>query len=129
MPEVIVPKIKRASIERDGIDVVVIMNGRRVLDVPWDAALQLARAITIQARRIEEQVKALDIIADQALLMRSGAPFGLTSHPDLIAEAKKEAVNNPKLRKYLTGKRAGGIGSDSVVGKPTIIQHKPKEGQ
>ena len=128
MPEVIVPKIKRASIERDGIDVVVVMNGRRVLDVPWDAALQLARAITIQARRIEEQVKALRIIDDQALLIRTGAPFGITNHPALMKEAKKEAANNDKLRKYIPHV-SDSIRSKEAVGTPTIIQHKPKEGQ
>lgn len=128
MAEVIVPKIKQATIKQDGIDIVIVMDGRRVLDLPWDAALQLARAITIQARRIEEQVKALDIIDDQAFLIRSGAPFGLTNHPDLIAEAKKEAAHNPKLRKQIPFV-SDSIRSKGVVGTPTIIQHKPKEGQ
>ncbi len=123
--EIIVPKITQATVARDGIEVLIVMDERRVLALPWNAALELARAMTIQAKRIEEQVKALQIIDDQALLMRSGAPFGLTSHPDLINAAKKEAVNNPKLRKYVTGKRAGGIGGP-IIGTPTIIRHKRK---
>jgi len=122
MPEIIVPKITQATIKRDGSDVLIVMDNRRVLALPWDAALVMAKAITIQARRIEEEVKALEIIADQALLMRSGAPFGLSSHPVIIEEAKKEAVHNPKLRKYITGKRAGGIGG-SIVGAPNVIRH------
>ncbi len=122
MPEIIVPKITQATIKRDGIEVVIVMGNRRVLALPWDAALVLAKAMIIQARRIEEQVKALDIIQDQALLMRSGAPFGLSSHPDIIDEAKKEAVHNPTLRKYITGKRAGGIGT-SIVGEPNVVRH------
>ena len=126
MPDIIVPKIKQASIERDGIDVVVVMDGRRILDVPWDAALQLARAITIQAKRIEEQVKALKIIDDQALLIRTGAPFGLTNHPALMKEAKKEAANNDKLRKYIPHV-SDSIRSREAVGTPTITLNKPKE--
>lgn len=122
MPGIFVPKITQAIIKRDGSDVLIVMDNRRVLALPWDAALVLSRAITIQARRIEEEVKALSIIDDQALLIRSGAPFGLSSHPGIIEEAKKEAVHNPKLRKYLTGKRAGGIGG-SIVGEPNVIRH------
>lgn len=119
-----VPKLKEATIKRDGINVVVIMEGKKVADLPWDAALMLSRAIRIQARRIEEEVKALGIIDDQALLIRSGAPFGLTSHPGILREAVKEAVHNPKLRKYVTGERVKMGGS--VVGEPTVICHEPK---
>jgi len=126
MVEIFVPKIKQATIRREGLNVLIFMDGQKVADLPWDAALLLAKAMTIQARRIEEQVKADKIIYDQAILMRSGAPFGLSSHPVIINEAKKEAVHNPTLRKYLTGKRAGGIGG-SIVGSPTVIRHKAKK--
>lgn len=125
MPEIIIPKITRATIKRDGNDVLIVMDGQRTERLPWDAALSLAEAITIQARRIEEQVKALSIIQDQALLMRSGAPFGLSSNAAIISEAKKEAVHNPQLRKYLTGKQAGGIGGP-IVGAPTVIRHRKR---
>lgn len=128
MPDIIVPRIKQAVIGRDGINVVVSMDGRKAIDAPWDAILQIARAMIIKAREIEEQVKALDIIDDQAFLIRSGAPFGLTNRPDLIAEAKKEAAHNTKLRKQIPFV-SDSIRSKGVVGTPTIIQHKPKEGQ
>jgi len=121
-PTIIVPKIKQATVKRDGINVLIVMDGRRVLEVSWDAALMLARAMTIQAKRIEEQVKALSIIDDQALLMRSGAPFGLTNNPALLDEAKKVAVSDPMLRKFVPGKGIGG----PILGTPTIIRHRKK---
>ena len=120
--EIYVPKITEATVSRDGLDVLVVMNGRRVIGLPWEAALQLARAMVIQARRIEEQVKADKIIQDQALLMRTGAPFGLTSHPDLISAAKKEAACNTVLRKNIPL-----IESRESVGSPTVIRHRPKK--
>jgi len=120
--EIYVPKITEATVSREGLDVLVVMNGRRVIGLPWEAALQLARAIVIQARRIEEQVKADKIILDQALLMRVGAPIGLTSHPDLISEAKKEAACNSELRKNIPL-----IESRESVGTPTVIRHRPRK--
>lgn len=124
MAEIILHKLKEATVRAEGLDVLVFFDGRKIMDMPWDVALRLAKAITIQARRGEEQVKALQIVADNALLLRTGAPFGLSNDPNIIEESKKEALYNPKLRKYLPFK---GITSQEALGKPTIIQHKPKE--
>jgi len=120
MAEIYVPKIKQVTIKRDDLYVLIVIEDRKVLDLPWDAALQLAKAITIQAKRIEEDVKHSQIIADQALLMRSGAPFGITNNPDIIAEAKKEAVGNTFLRKNVSGKGIGG----PILGTPTVVRHR-----
>ena len=122
MVQIYVPKIARAVVKKDGADVLIVIDGQKYCRLPWDAALELARAITIQARRIEEQVKALSIVKDQALLMRSGAPFGLSSHPDIIAEAKKEAVHNKELRKAVLGRGIGG----PILGAPRVIKHKKR---
>lgn len=124
MSNIIVPKLKQATVRCEGLDVLIFMDGQKVMDLPWDAALNLARAIKIQARRIEEQVKALKIIQDNAMLLRSGAPFGLSNDPKIIEESKKEALYNPKLRKYMPFK---GITSQEAFGRPTIIQHPPKK--
>ena len=121
---VFIPKIAQVAVRRDGIDVVLIVNGRRVVELPWDAALLIAKGITIQARRVEEQLKHSAIAFDQAILMRKGLPIGLTSNPHILKEAKSEALYNPKLRKYIP--LAGNIGSQEIVGAPTIIKHKPK---
>ena len=82
MADFYVQKITEVQVNQDGIDVVLVLKDGKFLELPWDAALILARAITIQARRIEKTVKANQIIGDQALLMRLGIPLGLTSNPD-----------------------------------------------
>jgi hypothetical protein len=123
--EIIVPKISHIKVVRDGTTILIIRDGRKALGLPWDAALLLARAITTQAKRAEEEFKALPIAEDQAVLMRSGAPFSLTSHPAIIEEAKNIALYDPKLRKHMKGKMAKGIGK-TIVGKPIVILGEPK---
>lgn len=78
MVDIIIPKITQATVSRDGLDVLVVMDKRRVLELPWDAALQLARAMIIQARRIEKQVKAYKTESKEA--------FGL---PTVILHKKR----------------------------------------
>jgi len=124
MTELIMHKMKQATVRVEGTEVLIFFDGQKVMDLPWDAALKLAKAMTIQARRIEEQVKALRIVADNAVLLRSGAPFGLSDDRAIIAESKKEALYKKDLRKYMPFK---GITSEEAFGRPTIIQHKPKE--
>lgn len=104
-------------IEKDGAGWKVI------LDVPWDIALQIAAGIHTQAKKAEELAKASDIIFDQAILTRTGAPFGLSDHPRIKEEAAKEAVSNRTLRRALPG----GVRSKEVIGAPTVIVKPPKE--
>lgn len=108
------------TIRQEGDRVVVISNGKAILDLPWNAALALAKALHIKAHAAEEEAKALDIIYDQAILTRLGVPFGLTNRPDMLKEAAKEAAWNSDLRRYIQGKRA--IEARAVFGAPAIIQ-------
>lgn len=117
-------QFRAVNVRCEGDRVVVIENGAAVFDLPWDAALALARAIHVKAKEAEEEAKALSIIADQALLTRLGAPIGLTSRPDMLREAAKEAAWNSDLRRYVPPARAGGIASQSIVGRPTIIKQE-----
>src|SRR5262245_33039338 len=98
------------------------VNGRVVFEVGWRDALAIADAIRVQAKKAEEQDNAGQIIADQALLIRRGSPFGLTNRLDMLKEAVKEATWNRTLRRALPG----GIKSTAVVGTPAIIQHPPR---
>lgn len=118
-----VPKITQVRVSRDGIAVVIVANGQRILELPWDAALMVAKAITVQAHRIEEQLKAPAIIKDQALLIRKGIPLGLTNNPAMLDEAGKEAAWNTELRRYLPG----GVKSQEAFGAPMIIKHRRKD--
>ena len=119
--EFYIPQEQEVIVRIEGLDVVLISNGETIGKMKWDGALKLSRAIRTQAKKIERIVKAPQIISDQAVLMRSGAPFGLTNNPAMLKEAGNEAYHNAELRKYMTGKAAGGIESRGVVGTPTFI--------
>ncbi len=126
MVEILKSKLSEMTVSRDGLDVVLVKNGQRVCELPWDAALVLARAITIQARRIEEWVKAERVSLDQAFILRQGLPFGLTSNPMIIQEAYKEAAHNTELRKRIPHVDEG-IRSREALGTPSLIKHRPKK--
>lgn len=111
-------------IRQEGTNVLVIKDGTAVLNMPWDAALAVAHEIIAKARLAEETAKAEDIIFDNALLFRSGAPFGLSNHPDIVKQSLIEAQHNTILRRS----NMGGIKSQAVFGTPTIIQHPPYGG-
>src|SRR3972149_5499635 len=89
------------TIRQEGTHVYLLVSGQAIADIPWDAALELAKAIFIQAKKAEELAKALDIVQDQAILIRSGFPVSLTANPDINAEALKEAQTNRDLRRYI----------------------------
>lgn len=126
MTHIHVPQIRAVDIRQEGGRVLVIENGRTILDLPYEAALALGRAIHIKAKQAEEWACAEAIINDQAILTRLGVPFGLTRHPILLREATREAAWNSKLRRYIPPSRAGGIESQAVFGTPTIISHSPR---
>ena len=114
-------------VRHEGTRVLVLRQGRALLDLPWQAALDLAKALQAQGKRAEEIDRAQAIIADQAILTRLGFRFGLTSHPGLLREAGKEAAWNRRLRRYIPPSKARGIASQQIVGAPTLIHHPPKE--
>lgn len=126
MTQILIPQFTQLSIRQEGTRVIVLHNGKALMDLTWEAAKQFSKAILIKALLAEEEAKAWDIIADQAILTRTGSPFGLTSNPAMLHEAGKEAAWNSDLRRYIRGKRAGGIESQSVVGTPAIIRMNPK---
>lgn len=101
---------------QDGLNVLVIQDGKAVLNIPWSVALALADDIKQKARQAEEIAKAESIILDNAILFRSGMPLGLSDNPDIISETVKAAQHNPLLRRHMTG----GIKSQSIVGAPVL---------
>lgn len=126
--DIVIPKTRQANVRKDGHRVVILLDGQRAADLPWEAALELAKGITVQARRIEEEIKAEQIVLDQALLIRTGAPIGLSSNPAILNEAGKEAVYNSELRRYFPDTSGiGAINSRGIVGRPTLIKHKGRQ--
>ena len=120
MTAILTPKFRSVDVRQEGERVLVIENGRTILDLPWDAAQALARAILAQANRAEEVAKAEQVVFDNAILLRAGVPVGLTSNPVLLGQSVREAQSNSKLRRYMPG----GIKSKEAFGTPRIIRHR-----
>lgn len=113
------------DIKQYGASVLIrLRDGQRefVTEMPWNVALDIVAALREKAKAAEEYATANNIIFDQALLIRSGAPFVLSDHPDIRSEAKKEAAHHPTLRKLPS------IKSTEAVGVPTLIDHGSKRG-
>lgn len=100
----------------DAVEVVVFIGaGRMLFAAPLEAAAQIRSAITAQARLIEEEQQAERIIRDQSILAISGAPFGLSNNPKILAEAAKEA-HWGAIRRYRRPERPF-----RLLGAPRII--------
>lgn len=126
MTQILSAQFSQVAIRAESNRVLVIRNGQTVLDMPWDAALTISKALRIKALEAEEIDKVESLVFDQAILTRMGAPFGLTNNAAILKEATKEAAWNSDLRRYIRGKRAGGLESQAVVGTPNIIRTNPK---
>ncbi len=113
--------MKQITIRQNGPNVLLIIDGRAT-ELPWNAALDVANALREKARDAEEIAKAEGIIFDQALLLRSGAPIGFSSNPDIQKEAAKEAVSNPTLRRHIPG----GVRATEQMGRPGVYHGRPE---
>ena len=52
MVDLFIPKITQTQVRRDGLDVLVVMDGRRTLVLPYEAAILLVKAMLSQGRSI-----------------------------------------------------------------------------
>ncbi len=105
-----------------GAAVDVIVDGRLVASLPWQAALDSARALQGVARLAETHAKVEQVVDDHALLIRAGVPIGLSHTPRMIDEAAKRAAWDRDLRRYLPG----GVKSREAFGTPAIRTHQPR---
>ncbi len=120
-------RAKSATVRQEGTAVVVIHNGRTVLDMPWEAALAMAGAIYEQAKKAEELAKAEAISFDQAILLRLGVPIGLSDRQDIREESQKLAAWDSRLRIAIPLGRAKGVSgvrSAEAVGTPSVSHAK-----
>ena len=115
--------MNQVRIRQEGPEVLLDIDGRS-LQMPWNVALDVARALENKARRAEEIAKAEGIIFDQALLVRTGASLGFTDNPDIQKEAAKEAAHNSDLRKYIPG----GVKAKEQFGTPTVAHTAERNG-
>ena len=114
--------MKAFTIRQEGTHVLLIVDGRCVLDVPWEAAEEVAKALTAKARAAEEIARHELVIRDQAILLRLGVPLGLTNHPILQREAGKLAAWDSDLRRKLPG----GVRSRETFGTPALVKHRKR---
>jgi hypothetical protein len=123
MSEFYVPAFKSATVRREGSRVMLIKDGATLLDLPWDAAKELAKVMRLQAARAEQTANVEAVIADQAVLIRKGFPISLTPNPEVFKEAGNEAAHNRDLRRYVPG----GVPSGMTFGMARLIGHAPKK--
>lgn len=119
---IITPNTKSFTIRQEGTRVLLFYGNQLITSMPYQAALELADALRSQGKKAEEIDQAESIIMDQAILLRTGAPFGITNNPAIMGEAAKEAAWNTRLRRALPG----GVKSQEAVGTPSIVKHKPR---
>ncbi len=110
--------MRELKVKQDGQRVLLGSSDKLIADMPWQAALALGKALISQAKRAEEEACASQIIYDHAILTRAGVNVGLSNHPKILQEVKKEAVYNSDLRRYMPG----GVKSKEVFGTPTVTQ-------
>src|SRR5574341_1218384 len=111
--------MNRITIRQEGSRVLLLRDGKLLADMPWDAALEVGTWVTRKARLAEEYAKANEIALDHAILLRSGAPFGLTNNPLIQRVAFNLAQWDSLLRRRMP--RVGGISgipSSEQVGTP-----------
>jgi hypothetical protein len=112
--------ITQVNIGTNGNKVVFSLDGKTV-EIPWEHANEIARALFMKARQAEEEEKALGIIRDNAILLRAGVPIGLSDRKDIKNETIQTAKYDRDLRRYMPG----GIKSRELFGAPTIIRSNP----
>lgn len=124
---IIVPTVSSCRIVQNGTNVVMLFDKGVHIELPYQAALQMGRILLQQGKMAEAEAQVHQIVADQAVLMRSGANLGLSDNPRVLQEAFHVAQHDRDLRRYLPG--AGGIKSAESVGVPSIVAHPPKPTQ
>ncbi|MFA5377915.1 MAG: hypothetical protein WC455_19350, partial [Dehalococcoidia bacterium] len=99
MANLFFPANEKVTVHTEGTRVLLLRNGALLLDLTWEGAKGLARALRIQSARAEQASKIPELINDQATLIRAGMPISLTTDPRIFKEAGNEAAHNRELRR------------------------------
>lgn len=101
--------INALRIRIDGTTVVLDDTARGVyLALPYPVAIQVGRAMVQAAQRVESLRNANEIAADNAILLRAGAPFGLTDDPK-IQQLSLKLAEDVKLPNAVEPTRVPGL--------------------
>lgn len=106
-------------VRQEGASVLLIID-ERATEMPWDAAIELGRALIAKGHLAEEIAKHEQVIEDQAILTRAGIPIGLAVDERVVQEAAKEAAWSTKLRRWIPG----GVKSRQMVWGPTVRRQR-----
>ena len=112
----ILPASDSLTIRQDGTSVLLLHNGTLVASLPWQAALEVGKALLLACKQAEAYANIDQLIHDQALIQRLGLPVGLTNDPKIQTEALKEAQWG-NMRRYVP---STSIASGEAVGTPII---------
>ncbi len=100
--------------------VVLIIDGKTVLDLHWKHYNDVIRVIKQAAAQAEEYENANQVIDHQAVMMRAGMPLGLSDNPAILKAARQKALYDKQLRAYIPS-----VKHLPVVGTPRLKQYKP----
>jgi len=102
---------------QNGPRVLLLVNGTLVADIPAGKAKEVGGALRVVGARAEEWEQAERLIQDQAIMIRTGAPIGLTDNVAINKAALTEAQWG-NLRRYIPN--PGAIKSAEVFARATI---------
>lgn len=98
-------KSQQVRVRQEGSVVCLIVDGKRVADIPWRNARQIAAALKQKANLAEEIENVERAINDNAIIARSGAPFGLSTNKKIKEAAWTDAQWDTALRKWMKSPR------------------------
>lgn len=122
MSTILVPRQREGEVRQDGTKVQLLLEGRLMMELSYESAQALAKALWGVSKKAEELAKVEQVIHDQAILMRSGLMLPLVSNKTMAVEAAKEAQWNSDLRRYIPQNNNHGI-----VYAPRVYHEPSKE--
>lgn len=117
------PQTVSVTLHQEFDRVWLMINGQRVLDMGWQHALEVGKALVFQARKAEEVAKVDQVIFDQAILMRAGVPLRFATRNDMLKLAGNEAAWNSDLRRYMPNN----LERYGTVFAPTVTCHEQEQ--
>lgn len=121
----------KIRIRQERNKVLLLVNGRPPIELPWGAAIEIGKALRKQAIVAREFDRHKLIIQDQSILFATGSPVNITGTDKMHREALKTALDHGGTRngidnilrkdKHPKHKTLKGIQSGSKVGHTTLF--------
>lgn len=120
--DLLVTRQREGEVRQNGTKVDLLLEGRLVVELSYESAQSLAKALWRVAKLAEELAQVEKVIEDQAILMRSGLMVPLVSNQTMAVEAAKKAQWDSDLRRYIPQNQSNGI-----VFAPSVHQKPAKD--